>query len=187
MIEPKRIEQMQKLMTFTIVSVSSYDSTGEVYEWDDPKNAQSVLANCQKILSPFGVNVLGIRPVPGTTLERHEAGGMSWDIARIVRGTYYLPDSVFSRLEELEQNRIFFKYYIWMEEVTYSPLQGREISLFVPNQESTSLKFVKIPEPVIEKSRIDPILVGVMPTAPNKGVWCIVGKWFHTFDLMRQR
>jgi hypothetical protein len=26
---------------------------------------------------------------------------------------------------------------------------------------------------------IDPIVIGVIPTAPNRGLWCSLGAWLH--------
>jgi hypothetical protein len=27
---------------------------------------------------------------------------------------------------------------------------------------------------------VDPILIGVIPTGPNRGLWCVLGTWYHT-------
>ena len=26
---------------------------------------------------------------------------------------------------------------------------------------------------------VDPIVIGIIPTGPDEGLWCVLGKWFH--------
>ena len=77
---------------------------------------------------------------------------------------YNVPESVYHRIRAVEAEGVQFAYWLWGEEQFARP---------------NSNLFQKVPVRSTPQQDLDPIVIGVIPTAPNRGIWCLLGKWFH--------
>jgi hypothetical protein len=135
-----------------------------LFEYTDQRNEAETEARWRPVLEQLGIMILGIRDVP-SQLGRITVDGVEWELERMGDREYRIPQSVYHCIRSAEAAGIHFAYWIWGEEQFTRPR-------FVPIQEEAR------PVPRTRKE-IDPIVIGVIPTAPNRGIWCLLGKWFH--------
>lgn len=139
-----------------------------IFEYRDPRNEDATVARWKPTLDRFGIDVLGVRDIPsGQT--RFTVDGIEWDLRVLNGGVHSVPSPVYHRIRSAEAAGIPFGYWIWGEEQFSQPT-------FVPDPGLARTS--RTPVPAIGDER-DPILIGVIPTAPNRGVWCKLGAWFH--------
>ncbi len=135
----------------------------EHLEVRDPRNEAATEARWQPVLERLDIEVLGIRDVP-TQPVRVEVHGVIWEVAPMESRVYHVPESVYHRIRAAEAAGIPFAYWVWGEEQFARPT-------FQPTPEREQVR-------PLPRGR-DPIVVGIIPTAPNRGVWCLLGLWFH--------
>ncbi len=111
------------------------------------------------LLERHGAQALGIRDVP-TEPYRCEINGIEWVLERMTARTYQLPEAVYHRILALEAAGVRFAYWLWGEEQFPKPI-------FAPQTVQPA-----------EQQR-DPVVIGVIPTGANRGVWVLCGIWLH--------
>ncbi|WIG58315.1 MAG: hypothetical protein OJF49_001060 [Ktedonobacterales bacterium] len=141
----------------------------DTYEYTDPCNEAAVEQHWRPICEDHGATVLGIRDVP-TTPVRLTLDGIEWELAPFGTAERDVPAVVFNRWRALEGANVPFFYWLWGEEQPLRPKMR-------PLPETTEAR------PSSWTDRLaplrDPIVVGVIPTAPGRGLWVLIGKWFH--------
>ena len=136
----------------------------ELFEYTDQRNEAATEARWRPVLERLGIVILGIRDVPAQ-LGRITVDGIEWELELMGNREYNVPSHVYHRIQAAEAAEIPFAYWIWGEEQFTRPK-------FRPIQETRT-------EPTPPQTVLDPIVIGVIPTAPNRGIWCLLGKWFH--------
>ena len=133
-----------------------------LFEYTDPRNEEATLVRWQPALKRLHIPILGVRDVPSEPV-RVIFEGIEWILSRMGNKTYDVPESVYHTIRSAEAEGVPFAYWLWGEEQFARPT------------------FRPIPEPEPERStrKRDPIVIGVIPTAPNRGIWCLLGKWLH--------
>lgn len=135
----------------------------EISEYTDPRNEAAIEARWRPVLDRLDIRMLEIRDVVSQPV-RINVDGIDWDIAPMGSGPYNVPQTVYHRIRAAEAEGIPFAYWMWGEEKLTRPT-------FQPIRE---------PVPVRSASpKRDPIVIGVIPTAPNRGIWCLLGIWLH--------
>ena len=137
----------------------------EQFEYIDPRNEPATEARWRPVLERLGIRILGIRDVPSQPL-RIEVDSVDWELRPMGNETYNVPESVYHCIRATEAEGVPFAYWLWGEEQFTRPK-------FQPVREPTPVR--SAPR---QRDR-DPIVIGVIPTAPNRGIWCLLGKWFH--------
>ena len=136
----------------------------ELFEYTDPRNEPATEARWRPVLEQLGIVILGIRDVPSQSV-RITVDGIDWDVALMDNDIVYdVPPSVYHCIMAAEAKEIPFAYWLWGEEQFARPK-------FQPIRETVPVRSVP--------RKRDPIVIGVIPTAPNRGIWCLLGKWFH--------
>lgn len=144
-------------------------------EYRKVENEGLVLSRWKPIVEKHGAKVWGIEDIP-TKSYVLKIDDINWEIGQMnPTQTYYVPDEVFNRLRALESQGIPFGYWLWGEE-----LLSRNQPSIRPNSELMQQLMVMRLETIRQPQRLgDPILIGVIPTAPNRGVWVQIGAWLH--------
>ncbi len=137
-------------------------SNKNLYELTDPRNEEATLARWQPVLHRLNIPILGTRDVPSQQV-RFSYDGIDWQLSRMGTQTYNVPESVYHRIRAAEAEGVPFAYWLWGEEQFVRPT------------------FQPIPEPTLVRGtrKRDPIVIGVILTAPNRGIWCLLGQWLH--------
>jgi hypothetical protein len=131
-------------------------SDTDIFEYLDPQNAAAVAARWRPRLEQLGARVLGTADVPNQP-TRFFLDGIDWEVAPLDPArTYDVPATVFHRVRAAEAAEVPFAYWLWGEEQFARPT-------FRP----------------VEEPKRDPVLIGVIPTAPNRGIWVCLGVWLH--------
>jgi hypothetical protein len=102
-------------------------------------------------------------------------------------GVYDVPESVYHRIRAAEAAGIPFAYWLWGEEQfsrptfrpVREPLPARAIRLGGEAAAVLGTLAAPLGRLVTVLASIDPIVIGVIPTAPNRGLWCSLGAWLH--------
>jgi len=148
-------------------------------EYDDPENEAATEARIRPLVEPHGAKILGVYDLPAAgTQIIHD--GIPWELSVLDGGNHPVPQSVLRRLNAVEAAGVNFMWFVWGEEQPVRP------------------QFTSFPddEPVSSRSRTknwkqalwdafesdtwrDPLLIGVVATGPRRGVWVLLGKWFH--------
>ena len=113
--------------------------------------------------------MLGIREVPPKSL-RLDLDGITWELGPVGSTERQVPAEVFHRWRALEAAGVPFLWWLWGEEQPARP-QFRPLLQSTPRPASWAVP------PVPQR---DPIVIGVIPTAPGRGVWVLIGRWFHS-------
>lgn len=134
--------------------------TSEQYERD-------IQQRWQRACERHGAAILGIRDVP-THPREVQLDGIRWELGPLGTDERAVPADVFHRMRALEAAGVPFGYWLWGEELPQRP------------------HLRPLPEPTHAPSggngpshQRDPLLIGVIPTAPGRGLWVLLGRWFH--------
>ena len=107
-----------------------------------------------------------MRDVPAKT-TRLTLDGIDWDLGPLGSIERGVPAEVFHRWRALEAAGVPFLWWLWGEEQPQRPK-------FRPLHESSAFTWQ---QPLTTQR--DPLVIGVIPTAPNRGLWVVIGRWFH--------
>jgi hypothetical protein len=145
-------------------------------EMSDPRNEAATQARWEPILKRIGITVLGVRDLP-TAPVRVTIAGIEWDLRMLPpSGSYELPPHVYNRVRAAEAAEVPFAWYLWGEEQFARPTFTTRKP--TRKQGAASLwRKRRLIDPIL--SLLDPMLIGVIPTAPGRGVWCLLGIWLH--------
>lgn len=138
----------------------------DTFEYTDPRNEAAVEQRWRPICERHGAAILGIRDVP-TSRVRVEVNGIAWDLERLGSVERGVPAEVFHRWRALEAEGVPFTDWLWGEEQLQRP-QFRPLP---------ATRVATWNAPI--DSRRDPVVIGVIPTAPGRGLWVLIGRWFH--------
>jgi hypothetical protein len=138
----------------------------DLYEYTDPRNEIAVERRWRPICERHGAAILGIRDVP-TSIVRLELDGIEWDLEPLGAVERSVPTETFHRWRALEAEDVPFHWWLWGEEQPQRPK-------FRPLPETYASNWS---EPMAMPR--DPLLIGVIPTTPGRGVWVLIGRWFH--------
>jgi hypothetical protein len=138
----------------------------DTYEYTDPRHEAAVEQRWRPVCEQLGAAVLGIRDVP-TSPIRMELDGIDWELEPFGSAARGVDGETFHRWRALEAKAVPFFYFLWGEE---QPQRPKYYAL--PETRTTSWS-----EPVTRQR--DPLVIGVIPTAPGRGVWILIGRWFH--------
>ena len=134
--------------------------TDEQYERD-------IQQRWQRTCERHGAAILGIREVP-TRPQLVQLDGIRWELGPLGTDERAVPVDVFHRMRALEAAGVPFGYWLWGEELPQRP------------------HLRPLPEPTHTPSggnwpsrQRDPLLIGVIPTAPGRSLWVLLGRWFH--------
>jgi len=142
-----------------------------VYEYADPRNEQAVLKRWSPVLEKLGIEVYRIEKVPTATI-RITIDGIDWDLGPMDMSKHYdVPSTVYQKYMAALSAGVPFMWYLWAEELPQRPLLKAFDDAPVWKSETFST-----PSPT---RKVDPIFIGVIPTGPDRGIWCMLGKWFH--------
>lgn len=140
----------------------------DTYEYTDPHNEAAVQQRWQRRCEQHGAAVLGIRDVP-TSPVWVDLDGVRWLLGPLGDGERWVPAEVFHRWRALEAAEVPFFYWLWGEEQPQRPNLR-------PLPARGTVATTGLAQPARPR---DPILIGVIPTAPNRGLWVLIGRWFH--------
>jgi hypothetical protein len=150
------------------------EPNADLFTFTDPRNEEATVRRWSPVLSELGIEVLGVRDVP-THPVRLTVDEVEWEIKLMGNETYQVPVSVYHIILAAEEHNVPFSFYLWGEEQFQRPV-------FVPSASRPSRTAPSRPrEGWAERwnRALDPILIGVIPTAAHRGVWCKLGAWFH--------
>ena len=144
-------------------------------EYTDPHNEALTQARWRPLLEELGITLLGIRDVP-THPTRLMVDGIEWDLMPMrTNRTFHVPPEVYHRIEAARERGIPFAYWIWGEEQFPAPA----FQPFAAGEESRPASRNLRRAAARARRERDPIVIGVIPTAPHRGMFCLLGKWFH--------
>jgi hypothetical protein len=138
------------------------------HEYTDPHNEAVVEHRWRSVCERHGAAVLGVREVPTRTL-RLDIDGITWELGPVGSAERQVPQEVFHRWRALEAEGVPFLWWLWGEEQPQRP-QFRPLPQATSRPDSWQ---------VPAAPQRDPIVIGVIPTAPGRGVWVLIGRWFH--------
>lgn len=141
----------------------------DTHEYTDPQNEATVQHRWQRLCEQHGAAVLGVRDVPTTPIWV-QLDGVRWLLGPLDDEERAVPAEVFHRWRALEAAEVPFFYWLWGEEQPQRPNLR-------PLPERRTARPARSAPP-LEPLR-DPIVIGVIPTAPNRGLWVLIGRWFH--------
>ena len=158
----------------------------ERVEYGDPRNEAATEARWAPALERLGIPTLGVRDVPSEAV-RLDLDGITWELAPMGTGVYDVPESVYHRIRAAEAAGIPFAYWLWGEErfsrpafrPVREPLPARAIRLGGEAAAVLGTLAAPLGRLVTVLASIDPVVIGVIPTAPNRGLWCSLGAWLH--------
>jgi hypothetical protein len=139
------------------------------FEMSDPRHEDGTQARWEPILTRIGITVLGVRDLP-TAPVRVTVEGIAWEVRMLPPSdTYELPPHVYNRVRAAEAAEVPFAWFLWGEEQFALPTDTTQ----KPTRKQGAAS------PGRQQRSLDPMLIGVIPTAPGRGVWCLVGIWLH--------
>lgn len=141
----------------------------EIYEYTDPRNEVAVERRWRPICEQHGAAVIGIRDVP-SQMTRLNLDGIDWDLGPLGSAERGVPTEVFHRWRALEAAGVPMMWWLWGEEQPQRP----RFRPLTATKRPLSLRWAEAPDTLR-----DPLVIGVIPTAPNRGVWVVLGRWFH--------
>jgi hypothetical protein len=161
----------------------------DTYEYTDSRNEEVVERRWRPVCERHGAAVLGVRAVP-TDPMRIDLDGIQWELRALdateERG---VPSEVYHRWRALEAESVPFYYWLWGEELPvrprFQPLSttnaARPATRVTPPAARTATWSERLNTWLDDAAAIlrDPIVIGVIPTAPNRGLWVLIGRWFH--------
>ena len=119
----------------------------------DPRNMYQIEAQWRPVLDRAEVQTIGVRDIPSQP-ERIQESGSEWIIKTLNDDEICdIPPKTNQRIQAVEKEGLIIDCWILMEE-----------------------QIPPVPEP---ERDYDPILVGVIRTGSNRGVWCVFGRWKH--------
>ena len=139
------------------------------HEYTDPQNEATVQRKWQRPCEEHGAAILGIRDVPIEPLWV-QLDGVNWLLGPFGQTERWAPAWVFHRLRSLQGANVPFQHWLWGEEEPQWP-NLRPLPEHGTNRLTSGAAPLARPR--------DPILIGVIPTVPNRGLWVLVGRWFH--------
>lgn len=139
------------------------------YDYTDPQNETAVQHRWQRLCEQHGAAILGIRDVPTSTMYVR-LDGVVWELGPLGTAERAVPAEVFNRWRALEAAGVPFFYWLWGEEQPQRPNFRQLPVTATPRPDSGNDWFTQ---------RRDPIVIGVIPTAPQRGLWVLLGRWFH--------
>lgn len=156
-----------------------------LYEYTDVRNEAATLTRWQPVLDRLGIEALEIADVP-TRPMRLTVDGIEWEVRplgadRVER----VPADVYARYQGAVEAKVPFAWWLWGEEQfikpTFLPMAEPAPAAPTPSVADRVLRFGRQQRQEAQEwwARVDPILIGVIPTAPGRGVWCKLGAWFH--------
>jgi hypothetical protein len=133
----------------------------------DEQHERAIQQRWQRICERHGAAILGIRDVL-TSPREVQLDGIRWELGPLGTDERTVPAEVFHRVRALEAAGVPFGYWLWGEELPQRP----------------NLRPLAEPTPTASGSdwpsrQRDPLLIGVIPTAPGRGLWVLLGRWFH--------
>jgi hypothetical protein len=158
----------------------------ERVEYGDPRNEAATEARWAPVLERLGIPILGVRDVPSEAV-RLDLDGITWELVPMGSGVYDVPESVYHRIRAAEAAGIPFAYWLWGEErfsrpafrPVREPLPARAVRLSGEAAAVLGTLAAPLGRLVTALASIDPIVIGVIPTAPHRGLWCSLGAWLH--------
>jgi hypothetical protein len=145
----------------------------EIVEYTDLRHEEVRLARWRPVLDRLGIEILGVRDVPSTP-TRLTVDGIDWDLVPMGDGVYSVPPSVYYVIRAAEAAGVPFGHWLWGEErfarPSFQQNPGRTVRSGRSNAGLLS---------AVGRALRDPIVIGVIPTAPGRGMWCLLGRWFH--------
>ena len=139
------------------------------YEYTDPQNEAAVQHKWQRLCEEHGAAILGIRDVPTEPIWV-QLDGVNWLLGPLGKTERWIPAEAFNRWRSLEAAKVPFFYWLWGEEEPQRPN-------FRPLPERATSRQTRDAAPLARPR--DPIIIGVIPTAPNRGLWVLIARWFH--------
>lgn len=143
------------------------------HEYTAPQHEAAVEQRWRPICERHGAAILGIRNLP-TDRARLVLDGIPWILEPLGQGERQVPAEVFHRWRALEAESVPFQWWLWGEEQPQRPkfrvLPGSGAAQSTQWAQRSGLATTE---------RRDPVVIGVIPTAPHRGVWVLVGRWFH--------
>jgi hypothetical protein len=139
------------------------------YEYTDPQNETAVQRRWQRRCEKHGAAILGIRDVPTQPIWV-QLDGIRWLLGPMGNEERGVPAEEFNRWRALEAEGIPFYYWLWGEEQPQRPNLRP-----LPERATSRLASGSAP---LTRPR-DPIVIGVIPTAPHRGLWVLIARWFH--------
>jgi hypothetical protein len=150
------------------------------HEYTAPGNEAATEQRWRPTCERHGAAMLGIRDLP-TERVRLVLDGMPWILEPLGQGERQVPAEVFHRWRALEAEGVPFQWWLWGEEQPQRPkfrvlpdagatqsTQWAQRSRLAPTQQRDWAT-----------PQRDPLVIGVIPTAPSRGVWVLLGRWFH--------
>jgi hypothetical protein len=149
-----------------------------LFEFYDPRNEAATQERWHPVLERIGIcdhqgkrgcGILGVRDMISSPTELTVRGQL-WRIAPMdLTVPHRVPEYVRHRVLAAEAAGLPFAYWIWGKEV-FPP----KPTLVTPSQQRTQAA----PATTSLRRKLDPCLIAIIPTAPNRGIWCSLGEWY---------
>jgi hypothetical protein len=150
-----------------------------LFEFYDPRNEAATKERWHPILERIGIcdhqaekgcGIVGVRDMISSPTEITFREQL-WRIAPMdLTVPHRVPEYVRHRVLAAEAAGIPFAYWIWGKEV--SPPKPKLVTQF--HQKARTAGAAKS-----WLRKLDPCLIAIIPTAPNRGIWCSLGEWFE--------
>lgn len=167
----------------------------DLYLYDDPHMVSAMVERVRRTTTPWGVEVLYERAVPITGADYRVIHGIPFEIQRMRSGrTYHVPPVVKERAA-LIQAQFKVTWQLWgdelVDESAHIPLESLESyeavteirrAMWERQRERTLERALRALERERELVRHhvrppDPILIHVIRTGAERGLWLNVGMW----------
>lgn len=153
----------------------------DLFEYTDTRNDAATVARWQPVLQQLGIEVLEIADIPSRPILI-TVDSVEWEVRPLSPDRVeQVPADVYARIQAAKTSGVPFAYWLWGEErfmePTFTPLPQTQTE---PKTDRL-LGFGRRKTQDLQDwwTKVDPILIAVIPTAPNRGVWCKLGAWFH--------
>lgn len=123
----------------------------QLFEYTDPALETAQIARWQPVFDRHQVIVIGLRDV--TANDTHlEMNSVRWKVSHLDDSKHIVPQSIFRRVEALQAEGVPFNWWLWAEHRL--PAAQHTFSCHI-------------------------LLIGVVATGDDRGVWCLLGKWLQ--------
>lgn len=164
MDEQTRSELARRASPYGLAAVPETQHTAPL----DEQHERTIQQRWQRTCEEHDADILGIRDVP-TRPQLVQLDGIRWELGPLGTDERTVPADVFHRVRALEAAGVPFGYWLWGEELPPRP-NLRAVPAAVTRSSAGSGWRPRLR---------DPLLIGVIPTAPQRGLWVLLGRWFH--------
>ena len=183
MNEPTRVALARRSAPYGLAVLPEPD----MYEYTDPHNEVAIERRWRPVCEQHGAAILGVRDVPAHPVQL-ELDGIRWQLEPLGTAERAVPAEVYHRWRALEAAGVPFFYWLWGEELPerprFTPLPASSHSPAVSRRRPNGVHLRTVGDQLSAwldeaLTKLDPLVIGIIPTAPGRGLWVLIGRWFH--------